>query len=495
MMKQKKSVVVIGSGFGGLTTAIKLLNKGFQVTVLEKNEQIGGRASVLEKNGFKFDMGPTVITVPEIFRSLFEESGKNLDNYVELLPVYPFYRIYFDDKSKFDYGTPEDNIRQIKELEPEDLNGYRRMLKDIEPIYKKGYLELATKPFLTVFSMLKIAPLLFKLKGYLTNYQFVSRYVQNNKLRQVFSFHPLLIGGNPFSVPSIYSLIQYIEKEYGIWYPRGGTGRLVKSMGQLIEELGGEIKLNSEVVNLEITDKRVTGVMIKSGEVLHPDFVVSNADVATTYTKLIDKRWRKKNSNKRYEKAKYSMSLFLIYFGTKKKYPEMKHHTIILGPRYKGLLEDIFKKKILADDFSSYLHVPSLTDPEMAPKGHEAFYILVPVPNLDADINWKEMGAKLKTKVLNFLDEFYLEGLLENLVVDEIFTPNDFATRYQSYKGTGFSLEPTMRQSAYFRPHNRSEDITNLYISGAGTHPGAGLPGVVASGEITANLIDEDAHA
>ena len=488
-LDSKKDIIIIGSGFGGLATAIRLQNQGHRVKILEKLDQIGGRARVFKQDGFVFDAGPTVITVPQIFKDLFELAEKNIDNYVKFLPVEPYYRVYFNDKTYFDYSHPDKNIPQIEALSPEDVKGYKKMIKTVKPIYEKGFEELSFRPFISFWSMLKVAPALIRLQSYRSNYNFVSKYIKNEKLRMVFSFHPLLIGGNPFSVPSIYSLIQYLEKEFGIWFSKGGTTSLVHALAKLFQELGGKIVLNSEVKEILIENNEVKGVKTVSGEIIPADLVISNIDPAFTYTQLIDKKWRKKNKDKRYSKAKYSMSLVVIYFGTKKQYPEMKHHTIILGPRYKELLEDIFDKKVLSEDFSSYLHVPTRTDPSLAPEGHEAFYILIPVPNLDSKDDWTKIAEPFKEKILRFLDENYLPGLLDNIVTDRILTPLDFKTDYNSYKGTGFSLEPIFTQSAWFRPHNKSEDIKGLYLVGAGTHPGAGLPGVVSSAKVTSDLI------
>ena len=484
-----KNVIVIGSGFGGLSAAIRLQTQGYQVTILERREQIGGRAGVYKMDGFIFDAGPTVITAPFLIEELFKISGKKMNDYVELLPVFPYYRIFFDDKTHFDYAHPDNNLTNISEFSPEDLEGYKRMINDVKPIFDKGFLEMSFKPFDSFASMLKIAPALFGLKSYLTNYKFVSKYIKNEKLRIVFSFHPLLIGGNPFSVPSIYSLIQYLEKEWGVFFAKGGTTALVHGLAKLFTDLGGKIELNAEVSQITVSNNHVTGVTLQNGKTFSSDIVISNADVAHTYMNLIDKKWRKRNSDKKYKKAKYSMSLFLIYFGTKKQYPTMKHHTIILGPRYKELLKDIFDKKILADDFSSYLHVPTRTDPSLAPLGCETFYILVPVPHQDSGIDWDAFKDQFKDKILNFLDKEYLPGLLENIVVSKTFTPIDFETEYLAYKGSAFSLEPIFRQSAYFRTHNRSEDISGLYFVGAGTHPGAGVPGVMSSAKLTTDLI------
>ncbi|MFW9995544.1 MAG: phytoene desaturase [Candidatus Odinarchaeota archaeon] len=493
MTSDKSKIVVIGSGFGGLAAAIRMQSAGYQVTILEKLDQIGGRARVFKSDGFTFDAGPTVITAPFLIEDIFNAAGRKMEDYLTLLPVEPYYRIYFNDKTHFDYAHPDKNIPQIEQMSPSDVRGYKKMLEAVEPIFHKGFLKLSFKPFNSIIDMIKIMPSLIKLKSYKTNYKFVSSYVKNDRLRQVFSFHPLLIGGNPFSVPSIYSLIQYLEKEYGVWFVKGGTTNLVHALGKLFRELGGEIVLSAEVTKIEVEKGAVKGVKTANGDFYESDVVISNGDVARTYTELIDKKWRSwRNSDRHYKKAKYSMSLCLIYFGTKKTYPDMKHHTIILGPRYKELLEDIFSKKILAEDFSSYLHVPTRTDPDLAPPDHDAFYILVPVPHQDSGIDWEKMKEPFKNKIMEFLDKNYLPGLLENLVVERTLTPIDFEKDYNSYKGSAFSLEPVFRQSAYFRTHNKSEDIKGLYFVGAGTHPGAGVPGVLSSAVVTTDLIVKD---
>ncbi|MHA2336164.1 MAG: phytoene desaturase family protein [Candidatus Hodarchaeales archaeon] len=491
MNSNDKNIIVIGSGIGGLSSAIRMQAAGYNVTILERRDQIGGRAGVYKMEGFTFDAGPTVITAPFLIEDLFKEAGRNMNDYVTLLPVHPYYRIFFDDKTHFDYDHPDKNIELIKQDYPEDAEGYIKMVEDVKPIFEKGFLELSFKPFDSFASMLKVAPALINLKSYKTNYQFVSKFLKSEKLRIVFSFHPLLIGGNPFSVPSIYSLIQYLEKTWGVYFAKGGTTALVHGLAKLFTDIGGKIVLNAEVNKINVENKHVQSV-ITTNDTFDASIVISNADVAMTYMNMIDKKWRKKNKDRKYKKANYSMSLFLIYFGTKKQYPEMKHHTIILGPRYKELLKDIFDKKILADDFSSYLHVPTRTDPSLAPPDHDAFYILVPVPHQDSGIEWDNIKHQFRDKVMKFLDENYLPGLLDNLVVEKIFTPKDFENEYMSYKGSAFSLNPIFRQSAYFRTHNRSEDVKGLYFVGAGTHPGAGVPGVISSAKLTADLIQED---
>ncbi|MGB9898688.1 phytoene desaturase family protein, partial [Thermanaerothrix sp.] len=389
-----KSVIVIGSGFGGLAVAIRLAARGFRVTILEKRDKPGGRAYVYELDGFKFDGGPTVITAPFLFDELFELAGRKREDYVTFVPVNPFYRIFDPEGRAFDYNNQNDFIyANIERWNPADKEGYRRFLESTQPIFQKGFLELADKPFTHLTDMLKVAPDLVRLRSYLSVYQYVSRFIQNDFLRQVFSFHPLLIGGNPFDSSSIYAMIHYLEREWGVYFALGGTGALVTALVRLFEELGGTLVLNAEVDQILVDERRrqVRGVRLKDGTILPADIVVSNADVAFTYRYLIPEAHRRKYTNRRLERMRYSMSLFVIYFGTQRRYLDSRlaHHNIILGPRYKGLLDDIFKHKVLAEDFSLYLHMPTITDPSLAPEGHEAFYVLSPVPHLGGNVNWE----------------------------------------------------------------------------------------------------------
>ncbi|MGB9800308.1 MAG: phytoene desaturase [Thermanaerothrix sp.] len=489
-----KSVIVIGSGFGGLAVAIRLAARGFRVTILEKRDKPGGRAYVYELDGFKFDGGPTVITAPFLFDELFELAGRKREDYVTFVPVNPFYRIFDPEGRAFDYNNQNDFIyANIERWNPADKEGYRRFLESTQPIFQKGFLELADKPFTHLTDMLKVAPDLVRLRSYLSVYQYVSRFIQNDFLRQVFSFHPLLIGGNPFDSSSIYAMIHYLEREWGVYFALGGTGALVTALVRLFEELGGTLVLNAEVDQILVDERRrqVRGVRLKDGTILPADIVVSNADVAFTYRYLIPEAHRRKYTNRRLERMRYSMSLFVIYFGTQRRYLDSRlaHHNIILGPRYKGLLDDIFKHKVLAEDFSLYLHMPTITDPSLAPEGHEAFYVLSPVPHLGGNVNWEETAEPYKNRILEFLEANYLPGLRENLVVEHYIDPLHFRDVLNSYLGSAFSVEPILTQSAWFRPHNQSEEFSNLYFVGAGTHPGAGLPGVVSSAKVVEKLI------
>lgn len=488
----KKKIIIIGSGFGGLGAANRLLSVGHDVTILEKRDKLGGRAYVYEKNGFKFDGGPTVITAPFMFDEIFAKAGKKREDYVEFVPCDPFYRIFDHQGKHLDYNGDEQFIlEQIEKWNPNDKKGYQDFIKTTKAIFDKGFTELADVPFLSFWDMMKVAPDLIKLQSYKNVYKYVSQFVENEFLRRCFSFHPLLVGGNPFDTTSIYAMIHYLEREWGVHYAMGGTGALVEAMGKLFTEQGGTYQLNTEVEEILIDKGKVLGVLLKNGEVLESDVVVSNADVAYTYKNMIDKQHRRKYTDRKIERTKYSMSLFVIYFGTKKRYNNLnlKHHNIILGERYKGLLEDIFNKKELADDFSLYLHMPTITDSTIAPEGHESFYVLSPVPHLDADVDWTTQAKPYRDAIMQFLEDNYLPDLQENIVAEHYIDPLHFQDTLNSFKGSAFSVQPLLTQSAWFRPHNKSEDVEGLYFVGAGTHPGAGLPGVLSSSIIAEKLI------
>lgn len=489
-----EKVIVIGSGFGGLGAAARLAARGYQVELFDQLDQPGGRAYVFEIDGFKFDAGPTVITAPFMFDEIFELAGRKREDYVKFVPCDPFYRIFDHSGRAFDYNDDEAFILdQISAWNTADRDGYQRFMKTTKAIFEKGFIELADQPFLSVSDMIRVIPDLVRLQSHKTVYKYASQFIQDEFLRRCFSFHPLLVGGNPFDTTSIYAMIHYLEREWGVHYALGGTGAIVRALGRLIEELGGRFHLNAEVDKILVDGRRATGIRLKDGTVHHADHVISNADVAFTYTNLIDSKYRSfRNSDFRYEKlTRYSMSLFVIYFGTKKRYNDgrLAHHNIILGERYKGLLTDIFSKKHLAEDFSLYLHMPTLTDPSMAPEGHEAFYVLSPVPHLGSGIDWTKAALPYRNAIMQFLEDNYLPDLQENLVAEHYIDPLHFKGNLNSYMGSAFSVEPILTQSAWFRPHNRSEDIDNLYFVGAGTHPGAGLPGVLSSSKIAENLI------
>ena len=492
----QKKAIIIGSGFGGLGAAVRLATRGYTVEIYEKRDRPGGRAYVYEQDGFKFDGGPTVITAPFMFDDLFELAGRNRADYVEFKALDPFYRIFNHEGRAFDYNDDPAFIHeQIRQWNPADAEGYDRFMETTRAIFEKGFVELADKPFLSIGDMLRVAPDLVRLKSHQSVYRYVSQFIQDEFLRRCFSFHPLLIGGNPFDSSSIYAMIHYLEREWGIHYVMGGTGALVDALVQLIEELGGKFHFNTPVEEILYRGRRVTGVRLADGRIEKADQVISNADAPWTYVNLIPSKARGfRNSDFRYKKlTRYSMSLFVIYFGTKRRYNDtnLAHHNIILSERYQGLLRDIFKGKTLPEDFSLYLHMPTLTDPSLAPDGHEAFYVLSPVPHLGADIDWNTAAKPYRDAIMQFLEENYLPDLQENLVSEHYIDPLHFQNVLNSRMGSAFSVEPILTQSAWFRPHNRSEDFENLYFVGAGTHPGAGLPGVLSSSKIAADLILE----
>lgn len=490
---QQLRALVIGSGFGGLAAAIRMAKRGYRVTVLERLDQPGGRARVFKQDGFVFDAGPTVITAPFLFEELWELCGKRLADEIELKAVDPFYRIRFDDGDEFDYtGDPEKMLKEIARFSPEDVAGYQAFLKQSEAIFRVGFEQLADVPFDNGLSMLKIVPDMVKLKSYRTVYGLVSTYIRHPKLRQVLSFHPLLVGGNPFSTTSIYTLIAFLERKWGVHFAMGGTGALVQGLVKLLEGLGGKVQLGADVEKILVRDGRAQGVRLRNGQEIAADVVVSNADPAWTYRHLIDQAYRNHWTNRRIDNARYSMGLFVWYFGTSRTYPDVKHHTILLGPRYKELLRDIFERKLLANDFSLYLHRPTATDPSLAPAGHDAFYVLSPVPHLQSGTQWDDFAEQYRLSISRYLSQTVLPGLEDHLVSSRMLTPQHFQDDLLAFRGSAFSFEPILTQSAYFRAHNRSEDIKGLYLVGAGTHPGAGVPGVLSSARVLERVLAQD---
>lgn len=489
-----KRAVVIGSGFGGLALAIRLQSAGVHTTVVEKRDRPGGRAYVYQDKGFTFDAGPTVITAPNALEELFELSGSRISDYVDLIPINPFYRLCWEDGYRFDYGNDSELTNtQITRKNPADVEGYARFLKYAEAVFQEGYINLAHVPFLDFWSMVRVAPQLLALKSYRSVYHMVSRFIRDPQLRQAFSFHSLLVGGNPFDASAIYTLIHVLERKWGVFFPRGGTGALVSALVQRLEELGGELRLNAPVDRIRTKNGCVTGVETADGWGIEADMVASNADVVHTYRHLLRQEPKAARKGRRLLKRRHSMSLFLIYFGTRRKYPELAHHSVLFGPRYRELLKDIFARGVLAQDFSLYLHAPTRTDPTLAPPGCEAFYVLSPVPHLGkAQIDWEAEGPYYRDRILDYLDGRYLPGLRQELLTTRIFTPLDFERELNAHLGSAFSLEPVLTQSAYFRIHNRDPHIGNLYFVGAGTHPGAGVPGVIGSAKATAGLMLAD---
>lgn len=487
---KRPTAIVIGSGFGGLAAAVRLSCKGYRVQVLEKQDQAGGRAAVWRRDGFTFDAGPTIVTAPYMLEELWAMCGRRLADDVTLIPTTPFYRIRFDDGSHFDYGSDQQaNRDQIKKINPSDLAGYEAFIKEAEACYQLGFQELGSIVYDTPKDLLRAIPNMLRLRGWRSMYAMVSSYMKDPKLRAAFTLQSLLIGGNPLSVTGIYALINALERRFGVHWAMGGTGSVVQGLVSLLNHRQVPIRLNAEVCRILVDQGRATGVELASGERIDSDIVVSNADTAWTYRHLIDAKHRPHWTDKRIEGKKYSMGLFVWYFGTNKRYEDVPHHTMVLGPRYQELLDDIFKKKHLADDFSLYLHRPTASDPSMAPAGCDTFYALSPVPHLDSGTDWKEMGEIYRQRIEKRLSETLLPNLKAHIVTSQFTTPQDFHDRLLSYKGAGFGMEPILLQSAYFRPHNRSEDIKGLFMVGAGTHPGAGVPGVLMSAKALEQVV------
>ena len=520
----RRKAVVIGAGIGGIACAMRLQSLGFDTEIVEALDAPGGRAYVRKADGFVFDMGPTVLTVPHFIEELFSlqqdhamlgepdfpphvldennrvregiSGGPNTSKYVEIIPILPFYRIYFDDGTFFDYdGDPVSTRTQIQRLAPEDLAGYEAFHEQARAIFKRGFLTLGYTYFDSLGSMLRVVPDLLKLGAVRSLFGMVSKYFKSDKMRQVFSFEPLLVGGNPMKVPAIYAMIHFVEKTWGIHYAKGGTGALVAALVKKFEDMGGQLRLNAPVQRILVEDGVAKGVALASGETIFADVVVSNADYANTYLKLVDKAHRRINRDALVKFRKQSMSLMVIYFGyeCRDNDPDLRHHNIILGPRYEALLDEIFEKKVMSPDFSQYLHIPTLTDPTMAPAGHHAAYTLIPVPNNASGIDWDVEGPKLSARVLSFLEERgYIPDLAARLKHVSFITPDYFSETLGSYLGNGFGVEPVLTQTAFFRPHNKSEDVHNLYLVGQGTQPGGGTPSVMMSAKMTAREIARD---
>ncbi|MDZ4743241.1 MAG: phytoene desaturase [Verrucomicrobiota bacterium] len=481
--------VVIGSGFGGIAAAIRLQAKGYQTTLLEMRDKPGGRAYVYQQDGFTFDAGPTIITAPFLIDELFEFGGKKTTDYINIVPCDPFYRIVFHDGKVFNYnGIEEQIVQEIKKFNPDDVPGYFEFVKKTRAIFDRGFTDLADEPFSRVTDMIRVAPDLIKLQSHLSVYTLVSKYFKDPYLRVVFSFHPLLIGGNPFQSSSIYAMIHYLERKWGVHFAMGGTGALVNALVKHFELLGGKFLLNSKVEEILVKNGAVSGVRLVGGDTHDAHVVVSNGDVANVYRKLVKPEHRRKWTDKKIESMRYSMGLFLIYFGTDRTYPDIAHHSIVLAERYKDLLNDIFNHKILPKDFSLYLHAPTRTDKSLAPEGCECFYVLSPVANLKGNIDWEKEKDRYAEAILTSL-ETICPDLRKHIVTKRILTPLDFEKDLDAYAGSAFQFEPVLWQSAWFRPHNVSEDVKNLFLVGAGTHPGAGMPGVLSSAKMLEKIL------
>jgi phytoene desaturase len=482
--------VVIGGGFGGMAAALRLRAKGYQVVLIDRCQRLGGRAQVFERGGFRHDAGPTVITAPFLFDELFALFGRNRADYVEFIPLDPWYRFEFADGSHFDYGgSVADTLREIRRIAPGDEQGYLGLLETSKAIFEVAFGELADQPFHRLTTLLRQIPRLLRLRSYRTVWQVVSAHLRDERLRRAFSVQPLLLGGNPFDTTSIYSLIHYLERRDGVHFARGGSGALVDALGRLLDETGVTVRLGTTVAEIRVRNGAVTGVRLEHGEELASDLIVSDVDPLYLYTRLLPAGARSLACRWKVARARLSMGLFILFFGSRQAYPDVAHHTIWLGHRYRELLADIFTHQRLADDFSLYIHRPTATDPSFAPAGQDSFYVLAPVPNLRAAMDWEIEAPKLRERIIGALERTLLPRLRDNMVADFYMTPRDFESDYLSVAGAGFSLAPLFRQSAWFRFHNRAEGPRNLYLVGAGTHPGAGVPGVLSSAKVLDRLV------
>lgn len=484
------TAIVMGGGFGGMAAALRLRAKNYDVSIVDRCSRLGGRAQVFEKNGFRHDAGPTVLTAPFLFDELFELFGKNRGDYVEFVPVEPWYRFEFRDGTTFDYGgTVDDTLAEIGKINPGDRQGYLSLLDQSKKIFDIGFTELGDQPFHRFGTMMKQVPHLIRLGCYRTVWQLVSRHLKDNRLRQAFSIPPLLVGGNPFETTSIYNLIHYVERKWGIHFAMGGTGAIVDALTRLMEEEGIHVSTETSITELNLEENQIQSIRTESGDELHADLFVSNLDPAFLYRNLLPKRHLSPLAKLKTKRAKFSMGLFVLFFGTTRKYDDLAHHTIWLGERFEALLKEIFHGSSLPEDFSLYLHRPTATDPDFAPEGCDSFYVLAPVPNLQADVDWELEGPRVRDRIVKALGSTIMPGLEECITSDFYMTPENFERDYQSVHGAGFSVSPIFSQSAWFRFHNKSEGPENLYLVGAGTHPGAGLPGVLCSAKVLDRLI------
>ncbi|WP_340262703.1 phytoene desaturase [Roseobacter sp. HKCCA0882] len=489
--------IVIGAGLGGLASAMRLGAKGYRVTVIDKLDMAGGRGSALYQNGHRFDLGPTIVTVPQVFRELWAACGRDFDQDVDLRPIEPFYEIRWPDGSHFTASQNTDAMRaEVARLSPQDAKGYERFLQDSAARYWFGFEDLGRRSMHKLWDLIKVLPKFGMLRADRSVYAHAAKRFKDERLRMAFSFHPLFIGGDPFNVTSMYILVSHLEKEFGVHYAMGGVAAIAKAMARVVQDQGGALRFHHVVDEITFHDNRATGVRLATGETVAADIVVSNADAGHTYKHLMRNRPRRRWTDGKLTRARWSMGLFVWYFGTRgtcNKWADVGHHTILNGPRYRGLVKDIFIKGKLSEDMSLYVHRPSVTDPSCAPEGDDTFYALSPVPHLGFDdpVDWAKMGEAYRQKVQQVLEDQLLPDLGAHLSASEVLTPADFESRYLSPNGSGFSIEPRILQSAYFRPHNVSEEAEGLYLVGAGTHPGAGLPGVISSAEVLAKLVPD----
>lgn len=489
--------IVVGAGLGGLAAGMRLGAKGYRVTVLDRLDSPGGRGSAVHMAGHRFDLGPTIVTVPSVFRDLWSACGRNFDDDVDLRPLDPFYEIRFEDGSVFEASGSTERMRaEVAKLSPDDVKGFERFLKDSKKRFEIGFEGLGRRPMHQLWELIKVLPTFGLLRADRSIYGLAARRVKDERLRMALSFHPLFIGGDPTHVTSMYALVAYLEKTFGVHYAMGGVAAMADAMANVIREQGGDIRFGTQVDQITTQDNAVTGVALSNGDRLRAPLVVSNADVGHTYSHLLRDTKKRRWTDSRLKRTRWSMGLFVWYFGTKGtrgRWKDVGHHTILSGPRYTGLLRDIFINGTLSDDMSLYVHRPSVTDPTVAPEGDDTFYVLSPVPHLGVKdpVDWETMQETYRQKVAAELERKLLPGFEQTVSASYILTPADFATRYLATHGSGFSIEPRILQSAWFRPHNVSEEVKGLYLVGAGTHPGAGLPGVLPSAEVMDQLVPE----
>ena len=488
--------IVIGAGFGGIAAALRMRAKGYAIEIIDRCPRLGGRAQVFERDGFRHDAGPTVITAPFLFDELFALFGRRREDYVTFVPLKPWYRFQFADGESFDYGgSIEETKAEIARINPDDCDGYDRLVAASKEIFSVGFEQLADQPFHQFGSMVRQVPNLVRLGSHRSVWDLVSSHISDDRLRQAFAIQPLLVGGSPFDTTCIYSLIHFLERRWGVHFAMGGTGAIVDGLERLMREVGITISLNTTVRSIVTQDETATGIVLDSGERRSADIIISNVDPAHLYRAMIDERSQNWAVRVKKRHSRFSMGLFVLYFGTTRTYPEVAHHTIWLGNRYRELLDDIFHRRTLADDFSLYVHRPTATDPSFAPPGCDSFYVLAPVPNLEADIDWQAEAPRLRDRIVRALDRTLLPGLQQTMVSDFFMTPEDFQHDYLSVAGAGFSIAPYFTQSAWFRFHNRGEGPRNLYLVGAGTHPGGGVPGVLSSAKVVDRLVPPTENA
>jgi phytoene desaturase len=492
----RERVVVIGAGFGGLAAALRLQTAGFAVTVIEARDQPGGRASQFKSQGYTFDMGPTLLTLPQLLEELWKLAGRDMREDLDLVELRPFYRLLLRDGRVFDaWGKAAQDEEEIARFAPGDVQGYQAFLGETKRIYERAFVDLARQPFLSAGMMVRVLPELLRARAHRSVYSFVSHYFKHPDLRMAFSFHPLFIGGNPFRASAIYSIVPYLERLGGVHFARGGMHQVIEGLVRLLREAGGEIRYGTPVERILVQNRRVRGVRLQDETEIAAQIVVANSDVAQTYLHLVPPEYRPPLATLRLKRARYSMSCFLLYLGLNRQYPHLRHHTILMPERYRALIAEIFDGQGLPSDLALYLHTPTRTDPTLAPPGGESLYVLAPVPHLGHGVDWQREAPAFRERILRALErEVGLTGLTQSIVVERQFTPLDFASELRSHLGAAFSIEPTLMQSAYFRPHNRSGLLGGLYVVGAGTHPGAGIPGVLLSAEVTSQLVQRDAR-